>query len=363
MRYVVALTLLLAACTPAGETLTSSPIPTASTAAATAPATPTSDPALREFRTDASAPFPPIEIWATSWSNLVRRWSNGTTSEIPYACREATSITPDPRGGVLVYCDAPDGSVGTTSRIFNGTVTTVLAGSAGSAMSPDGRSLVVTRRGTCPGPAPVCDWRVVLVDLATRSEREVLPNGYYLGAQIGWTPLGLTYFQPECAEAGCSGSGDKGGTFVWDGARFARRTALRFVASAGSYEVYERMKSFSQLEPRGVVLGGPSGERDIISGVGVRALSVNATGETLVWHGGQAQRGWFERYDAKGQLVWKAEAEGQTVQAASANVIVTAKYSMMGLPTFHVYDIDGMTHFEVALGDARVWTVARRSGP
>lgn len=323
---------------------------------------PTPDPADRVFAADPNAFPPELDIWATSWSNVVRHWSAGTVKEIAFPCREANAISSDPRGGAIVACGDAGAGVVATYRITDGGSAPFLSdlwNISPLAISPDGRQAVVARRGACLGPAPVCDYRYLLRDLASAKEQVLLPNGYYLGATIGWTALGLTYIQPGCAEAGCSGIGDKGGTFVWDGSVFKRQSALRFVAAAGAYRVYERGQQSNRADAS-VVLSGPSGDVNITpDGEHERALSVSANGEVLVAGGDHIDRG-VTRYDATGKVIWHAAMDGDGIRAYGDRYVAAPFYSAMGIPVFRVYDLTRGLRFDVPLGDARVWTAAAR---
>jgi hypothetical protein len=311
------------------------------------------------FSPAGTATPPALDLWATTYGNVVLHWSAGTLTEVPFACREARSIVPDSRGGVIVTCD-DDYPVVKNYRVTDAgasSLTPDLAGGTVVALAPDGRQMVVYRKGDCPGPAPVCDYRFMLRDLPTGSERVLLPNGYYLGSTMAWTTLGLTYVQPECADAGCSGSGDRSGTFVWDGAKLVRESPLRFVAGAGPYRVYERGTQSNRADAS-VVLVGPSGAVDLTpAGRRERALSVTAGGEVVA---GTTDFG-LVGYDAKGAVTWHARMEdGSQGTRAAGEFVVTTVYSGVGVPTFHVYDVKRGLRFVVSLGAARVWTAVPR---
>jgi hypothetical protein len=269
----------------------------------------------------------------------------------------ASSIKPY-NAGALVYCGS-SGDGGEVYRLTDAGRTKLNTVTGVFSVSPDGRQMVGARRGSCPGPAPVCDQRYLLIDVASGREQLLLPDGYYLGATMAWTPLGLTYVQPECADAGCSGFGDKGGTFVWDGAKFKRESPLRFVASAGQFKVFERGRSSSRADAA-VVLSGPNGDLDLTpAGKNERALSVNAAGETLV-AGTMAGSPALIRYDPSGHVLWWAAYQGEPPVAATDTIVVTGLYSAAGTPAFQIYDLARSLHFEARLGDARVWSVVGR---
>ena len=282
--------------------------------------------------------------------------------KIRLQCSDAVTIRADPRGGVVVTCE------GGTNKAVSYRVTDAgavaipeLGTGIPVALAPDGKQMVVYRMGDCPGPAPVCDARYMLRDVVTGTERVLLPNGYYLGASIEWTPLGLTYVQPECADAGCSGSEDRGGTFVWDGTKFARQSSLRFVAAAGQFRVYERGTQSNRADAR-VVLVGPAGQIDLTpAGRHERALSVNSAGEVLTVENDFIDGG-LARYDATGKLIFHArmEDDSQGTRAVGDRYIVTTVYNVVGVPMFHVYDLARTLRFTAFLGDARVWVATAR---
>jgi hypothetical protein len=187
----------------------------------------------------------------------------------------------------------------------------------------------------------------MLVDVATRTEVELLPSGYHLGARLGWNALGLTLFQPECAEAGCAGTGDKGGTFVWDGAQFKRWSDLRFVASSGSWTIMERLRSFSDpSSPRSVVVRGAQGDVALnAQAKDARALAITDLGESLIWRPDpdqQAQRGTIARFASDGSMRWQAELVGTVLDTVGSNAVLVAS------PTgkIELYDLPRMLRFE-----------------
>ncbi|MGH2491947.1 MAG: hypothetical protein ACRDF9_10590 [Candidatus Limnocylindria bacterium] len=221
MRGILLCALLLAACAPPPSTLATptpslapsvSLSPTASAAATQAPF-PTSG-----FAVDPSAPWPVVLYEGDG--NIVRQRTESANTEIARPCAQIDRLEARP-AGLLVWCrsTSPDTNELRLISIPDGRVTVLASGTTASwpaDISPDGRSVAAFRAGDCPMPAPVCQTRGVLIDVASKTEREILPSGYPLGATLEWTTLGLTLFQPECAEAGCAGVGDKGGTFVWD---------------------------------------------------------------------------------------------------------------------------------------------------
>jgi hypothetical protein len=195
----------------------------------------------------------------------------------------------------------------------------------------------------------VCQTRVVLVDVASGTEREILPGGYHLGARISWTALGLTFFQPECAEAGCAGMGDKGGTFVWDGATFNRWSDLRFVASAGGWTLLERLRSFSdRSSPRSVIVRGPQGEVELNGQASdSRAIGITDLGEALVWRPDtdpMGQRGSLLRFGPDGSVRWQASLVGTVLDSVGMDVMLVASPTSV----IELYDLKRMLRFETS---------------
>jgi hypothetical protein len=187
----------------------------------------------------------------------------------------------------------------------------------------------------------VCQSRAVLIDVASKTERELLPGGYHLGATLEWTTLGLTLFQPECADAGCAGFGDKGGTFIWDGSTFTRWSDLRFVARSGDWTLLERLRSFTDpSDPRAVVVRGPQGEKALSAG---HALAIATTGETLVWRPGtpMEQRGMLIRLAPDGRVLWQAELVGTVMKMIGPDAFLATS------PTnkIEIYDLKRMLRF------------------
>jgi hypothetical protein len=197
-------------------------------------------------------------------------------------------------------------------------------------------------------PAPVCQTRAVLIDVASKTERELLPSGYYLGATLEWTTLGLTLFQPECSDGGCSGTGDKGGTFVWDGSAFKKWSGLRFVAKSGDWMLLERLTSFGR-EPRSVVIRGPQGEKELSAG---HALAISDIGETLVWIPGPRL---LMRLAPDGRVLWQADFEGAVLKMIGRDALLA--YS----PTnkLELYDLKRLLRFAITDAKSAVTGVVR----
>jgi len=173
--------------------------------------------------------------------------------------------------------------------------------------------------------------------------------GLSFAGRIAWTALGLTFFQPECAEAGCAGTGDKGGTFVWDGSVFKRWSDLRFVASAGSWTLLERLTSFGDYStPRSVIVRGPQGDVALNAQArDSRALAINDLGETLVWRPDTdqiAQRGTLLRFGPDGIVRWQANLVGTVLDSVGMDFLLVAS------PTnaIEVYDLKRMLRFETS---------------
>jgi hypothetical protein len=204
-------------------------------------------------------------------------------------------------------------------------------------VSPDGRSVAAFRAGECVQGPPVCQTRAVLIDVASRTEREIIPSGYPLGATLEWNALGLTLFQPECAEAGCAGPGDRSGTFVWDGSAFKKWGDLRFVARSGDWTLLEQLHAF-YVEPRTVIVRGPQGEKTLSSG---HALAINNSGETLVWVPGP---GLLMRFAPDGHVLWQAAVAGAVVKTMGPDALLVSSPSNK----LEIYDLKRMLRFTPA---------------
>src|SRR5258705_7764117 len=282
MRAVLLGALLLAACVPPP----SAPATPAPSSPVTPSATPTSVATqsalpIATFADGGSAPWPVVLYEGEGF--VVSQRTESAKTEIARPCGPISRLEARP-AGLLAWCSVAQSDFAELRLISipDGRVT-VLASSTRASwpadVSPDGRSVAAFRAGECiPGP-PVCQTRAVLIDVASKTEREILPSGYPLGATLEWNALGLTLFQPECAEAGCAGPGDKSGTFVWDGSALKKWSDLRFVARSGDWTLLEQLRSFGQ-EPRTVIVRGPQGDKTLTSG---HALAISNNGEALVW--------------------------------------------------------------------------------
>jgi len=182
----------------------------------------------------------------------------------------------------------------------------------------------------------------VLIDVASRTEREILPSGYPLGARLEWNALGLTLFQPECAEAACPGPGDKSGTFIWDGSAFKKWSDLRFVARSGEWTLLEQLRAF-YVGPRAVIVRGPQGEKTLSAG---HALAIASDGETLVWRPGDSssQRGMLLRLAPDGRVLWQAELVGSVLKMIGPDALLVAAPDNK----IELYDLKRMLRFAPA---------------
>ncbi|HUG05585.1 MAG TPA: hypothetical protein VMQ78_03510 [Candidatus Limnocylindria bacterium] len=346
MRALLLGALLLSSCAPPSSTAvtpTPSSAPSVSfTSTPSSAATPSPFP-TSTFAVDPSAPWPVVLYEGDG--NVVRQRTESTSKEVARPCGELARLEARP-AGLLAWCRSasPDRAELRLISIPDGRVTALASDTIASAsadVSPDGRSVAAFRTGDCPMPAPVCQTRAVLIDVANKTEREILPSGYPLGATLAWTTLGLTLFQPECAEAGCAGVGDKGGTFVWDGSAFKRWSELRFVASAGSWTLLERMRSFSDRSaPRSVVIRDAQGERTLSAG---HALAISDSGEALVWIPGPAL---LMRFAPDGRVLWQAEFEGTVLKMVGFDALIAASPASK----IELYDLKRMLRFPI---DAR----------
>jgi len=344
MRAVLLGALLLAACVPPTSTpATPTPsLPVPSSVAPTSVATPSAVP-TSTFADGGSAPWPVVLYEGGGF--IVSRRTESASNEVARPCGPVSRLEARP-AGLLAWCGTAslDSEDLRLISIPDGRVTVLPSGvmpSWPADLSPDARSVAAFRKGDCVSPAPVCQTRAVLIDVASKTERELLPGGYHLGATLEWTTLGLTLFQPECADAGCAGFGDKGGTFVWDGSAFKRWSDLRFVASSGDWTLLERLRSFSDpSDPRAVVVRGPQGEKALSAG---HALAIATTGETLVWRPGAPleQRGMLIRLAPDGRVLWQAELVGTVMKMIGPDAFLATS------PTnkIEIYDLKRMLRF------------------
>jgi hypothetical protein len=339
VRRLAVVALLFTACAPATTMETPVPSTTELAASPTPPPTASSAFPTATFSVDQSATWPVVLYEGDG--GIVRRRTESASTTFARSCARPVRLEARP-AGLLEWCRsaAQDSDELRLVSLPDGRVTVLAAGTLPSwpaDVSPDGRSVAAFRRGECLSPAPVCQARPVLIDVATGRERDLLPNGYPLGATLEWTTLGLTFFQPECADAGCAGIGDKGGTFVWDGSALKRWSDLRFVASAGSWTLLERLRSLTDpSDQRAVVIRGPQGERTLSAG---HALAISGSGETLVWVPGPDL---LMRFAPDGRALWQASLVGAVVLK-----MIGPDAMLVATPTnrIEIYDLDRMLRF------------------
>jgi hypothetical protein len=277
---------------------------------------------------------------------IVSQRTESGTKELARPCGPIAKVEARP-AGLLATCRPTSGDSAELRLISipDGRVTVLASGvhpSWNADVSPDGRSAAAFRSGACPMPAPVCQTRAVLIDVASKTEREILPSGYHLGATVEWNTLGLALFQPECAEAGCAGPGPRSGTFVWDGSAFTKWSDLRFVARSGDWTLLERLTSFG-TEPRAVVIRGPQGEKELSAG---HALAIASNGDTLVWRPGspQEQRGVLLRLAPDARVLWQAELVGTVLKTIGSDALLVSAPSNR----IEIYDLKRMLRFAPA---------------
>jgi hypothetical protein len=317
---------------------------TSSPAATTSPTA-----SVATFAVDPSAPWPVVLY--EGGGNVVSQRTESASKELARPCRDIARLELRPVG-LLAWCRGATQDSGQELHLISipdGRVTalvpTTAASWAGSLwpsdVSPDGRSVAAARGGDCVSPEPVCQTSAILIDVATKSERALFPSGQRLGATLEWTALGLTFFQPECAEAGCSGTGDKGGTFVWDGSAWRRWSDLRFVARSGDWTLLERLRSFGE-EPRTAVVRGPQGDT-MFAG---HALAIATNGDALVWRPGSPleQRGMLLRLAPDGRVLLQAELVGSVMKMLGPDAFLATS------PTnrIELYDLRRMLRFTPA---------------
>ncbi|MDP9281770.1 MAG: hypothetical protein M3P38_06715 [Chloroflexota bacterium] len=342
MRAVLLGALLVTACVPPSSTpatpTPSSPVTFSATptSAATQSGVPTST-----FGDGAAARWPVVLYEGEGF--IVSQRTESAKTEIARPCGPVSRLEARP-AGLLTWCNVGQSDFAELRLISipDGRVT-VLASSTRASwpadVSPDGRSVAAFRAGECvPGP-PVCQTRAVLIDVASKTERELLPSGYPLGATVEWNALGLTLFQPECAEAGCAGPSDRSGTFVWDGSAFKKWGDLRFVAKSGEWTLLEQLHAF-YVEPRAVIVRGPQGEKALSAG---HALAIASNGETLVWRPGDssAQRGMLLRFAPDGRVLWQSELVGSVLKMIGPDAFL----SVSPENKIELYDLKRMLRF------------------
>ena len=320
MQALLIAALLVGTCAPSSTTTTptlSTPVSLSVAATPTAVATQSAVP-TSTFAVDASAAWPAVLYEGEGF--IVSQRTESAMKEVARPCGPVTGLEARPAGLLATCRTTSDSAELRLISIPDGRVTVLASGTRASwpaDVSPDGRSVAAFRAGECvPGP-PVCQTRAVLIDVASKTEREIIPSGYPLGATLEWNALGLTLFQPECAEAGCAGPGDRSGTFVWDGSAFKKWSDLRFVAKSGDWTLLERLTSFG-VEPRTVVVRGPQGEKALSTG---HALAISATGEALVWIPGT---GLLIRFSPDGRVLWQAQFDGAVVKMVGADAFLAA---------------------------------------
>jgi hypothetical protein len=341
MRALVIGAVLFGACTTSPSsavTPTPSSAPTVTFAATSTPAVTRTTFPTPTFVVEATAQWPVLLYEGEGF--IVSQRTESAKREVARPCGPISRLEARP-AGILVWCSSsPEAAELRLVSVPDGRVTVLASAiqpwSWPADISPDGRSVAAFRRGSCAGPAPVCQARAVLIDVTTKSEREILSSGYPLGATLQWTALGLTLFQPECAEAGCAGIGEKGGTFVWDGTEFKRWSDLRFVARSGDWTLLERLRSLSdRSDPRTVIVRGPQGEKELSAG---RALAISESGETLVWMPGAEQ---LMRFAPDGRVLWQASFPGEVLKVIGTDVLIGAPTS----GNVELYDLRRMLRF------------------
>ena len=336
MRAVLLGALLLTACVPPSST-PATPTPSSP---ATFSATPTSlatqlGVPTWTFADGGSAQWPVVLYEGEGF--IVSQRTESATKEVARPCGPVSRLEARP-AGLLTWCRTASSDFAELRLISipDGQVTVLASGvhpSWTADVSPDGRSVAAFRLGDCVSPAPVCQTRAVLIDVATKTEREILPGGYHLAATVEWNALGLTLFQPECAEAGCAGPSDRSGTFVWDGSVFKKWSDLRFVARSGEWTVLEQMHAF-YVEPRTVIVRGPQGDRALSAG---HALAISDTGETLVWVPG----GGLVRFAPDGRVLWQATLPASVTKMVGPDALLASSPSNK----IELYDLKRMLRF------------------
>src|SRR6266852_1353549 len=187
VRALLLAALLLAGCLPPSSSA-ATPTPS-STSTASSGATPTSaaitgSPSpTSPFVVDPSAPWPVVLYQGEGF--IVSQRTESATKEIARPCGPVVRVEAGP-AGLLTWCSNPPADTNELRLISipDGRVTVLASGIMPSnwpaAISPDGRSAAAFRLGTCEALAPVCQTWAVLIDVASKTERELVPSGYHL---------------------------------------------------------------------------------------------------------------------------------------------------------------------------------------
>jgi hypothetical protein len=335
----------------AAATATLTPLATASTPPS---AIPTSS------ATGSPVAFPPVPLIAGTSTGELQIWRGGKWDLETKICSDPqpsgsaiTALVVAADGATLfVQCfSKPAGTSDLDARdafIYDLVAKrkTAIAGTSAlgiGPLSPDGRQLVVASAGDCPMPAPVCQTKRVLIEVASGSKREILPSDYWLGIEMRWTALGLTYFLPECAEAGCPGP-QRSGTYLWNGSTWAKLSPDRLVATNGrDRHVFERRKSLNDRETSIVVVERVGTVDRVLTTAGPEvALALMADGRIVTWRA--SPPGGFD-----GQVVVYRDGQEQRrtngrfssyIFGTSSTWIVSGELS--GAPSWkiHAYSVD-----------------------
>jgi hypothetical protein len=344
---VVVLAIVATTCGPIGE----APAPTS--------AAPSSSPIASRSASVSAETFPDLPLLAGASDGTLRRYDGGRwsveASVCPAQAAGSNSITAlrlsaDGRWAFMQCSTPPSPSANADDRTaavydLKGRTVRVISGTSAIGIGPinaDGTTLVAGQRGDCPMPAPVCQSKWALIDVVTGIARPLLPSGYWLGIEFRWTPLGLSYFLPTCAEAGCT---DKAGTYLWDGTRWSKYADERLVeADARSHVVLERLRSFSQPNPRAVVERTAAGDRLLTTDPSAREFGIGLLddGRVLTWKLDDPNR------EGKGRVL--VYSQGQPVRESagtfssygvvrSGDWIVSLEFSGPPSFTLHAYSV------------------------
>lgn len=286
--------LLVAACgtaPPAAAPPPSDTVARATVAPVATPATTATPPRVMAF--------PDVPLVATDTQGELLAYRGGVWNVEASLCGTGTydptvalEVASDGRT-LLVSCPGPAPDLRSAHSAFLYDVVTKekrplppIAGAV-AAMSPDATRVVVGAEGDCPMPAPVCQTRWHLHDLATGTREDLLPSDYWLHVEFRWAANGLTYFRPYCAEAGCAGP-EKSGTYSYSMSthRWMKISADRLVVTNGSDRtVFERRQSLADGAEARVVEVYKGNER-LLTPAGVAqevAVALLADGRTLAW--------------------------------------------------------------------------------
>lgn len=350
---LVGLLLVACAATPpaAQSSPTASPAPSSTeTLAPIATASPSRSPTA----------FPDLPLVAVTTSGALERYAGGSWVIESQLCdgrsdRRATTLEALNDGrqlfGVCAGSAVGDAEldlvlydVAAKTKRALGTVKGLGIGAA----SPDATRVVVRAEGDCPMPAPVCQTRAYLHDTQTGADAPLLPSDYWLRIEFRWTPVGLTYFVPYCAEAGCPGA-ERSGTYSYSFSThlWSKVSSDRLVFANGvDRGVWERRQSlFEAAESRVVEIY--KGQERILTAANVKqeiAVALLSDGRVLAWRPDEPGRyaGVIVTYrDGREERTTPGQFSDYLVTNAGDIVLSAA---LIGAPAWVIYSYSAATN-------------------